>query len=278
MGTRRRLAVRCLVHAIVPVALGCGGGRDAGGAQPNQAAPVASVASAGVTAAAPMRWSGHVAAGRTVEVRTVSGSIRVTSAPGDTAAIEARVRSDDGRPPPVVRFSEDEHGVLARVEYADQDGRGCEDRADHGGERSVVDFDVRVPTGVRLVVHSVHGGIDVDGVAGPIEARTVDGGITLKSATAARARTVNGPITASFRATDLESDCELDTVNGPVQVSLPAGANADITASTLNGDVHLAFPVTGSTSPRRVHGTIGRGGRELRLKTVNGTIDVARAS
>jgi|SRR5579859_1718810 len=281
MGTRRRAFVRCLVHALVPLAIGCGGGRDAGGAQPKPPAPAPSVSSAGVTASTPMRWSGRVVAGQVVEVRTVSGGIHVTAAAGDTASIEAKMRGADGPSPPVVRFVEDGRGILARVDYPEHEGCNCDEcghHAEQGGDRAVVDFEIKVPAGAQLVVHSVHGGIDVDGVTGPIEARTVDGGITLRSATSAHARTVNGPITASFREADLGSDCELDTVNGPVQVSLPAGANADLTASTRNGDVRVAFPLTGSSSTRRVHGTIGRGGRELRLKTVNGTIDVARVS
>jgi hypothetical protein len=272
MSTRRRATVLCLFHAVLPLAPGCGVGRDAGWAQREAAVRVRSVASAGVTAGMPMQWSGRLTAGQTLEVRTASGSIHAAGATGDAGSVEAKVRAGDGRPSPTVRFIEDERGVVARVDYPEHgDGRGCND-GDHGG----VDFEVRAPAGVRLVVHSVNGSIDVDGVSGAIDARTVDGAIKLKSATSARARTVNGPIVASFPAADLEADCELDTVNGPVQVTLPPGANADLTASTLNGDVRLAFPLTGSSSAHRVHGTIGRGGHALRLKTVNGTIDVAR--
>lgn len=61
-------------------------------------------------------------------------------------------------------------------------------------------------------------------------------------------------------------------------MSLPAGANAALRASTLNGRVHVAFPLEGSFDAHRVHGTIGHGGRELFLRTVNGSIDVARGA
>jgi hypothetical protein len=221
-----------------------------------------------------MRWTGHLPAGRAIEVRTVSGTIRATVARGDSAEIEARPVQSGGDGPPHVVFTEDARGIVARVETDDRHGCDCDrDRRD-----DVVDFDVRVPSGVRLVAHSVRGSVEIDGVSGALEARTVDGSIRLRSATAARARTVNGSITATFRAADLESDTELDTVNGRVQVTLPAGANADLSASTLNGEVRVEFPLEGSVEPRRVHGSVGHGGRELRLRTVNGNIDVARGA
>jgi hypothetical protein len=272
MRQNRRFVVRCAAHALVLLAVGCGGGRDAGGAQPR---PVAPAGSAGPASSSPARWTGRLPAGRAIDVRAIAGGIRATAASGDVAEIEARVRGDDGSRT-VVRFTEDEHGVTARVEPHEHGCHHDDDDDDGDGDGHVtVDYEVRVPAGVHFVARSVHGGIEVDGVSGPMVVRTVDGGISLQSATAARARTVNGPITATFRATDLESDSELQTVNGPVHVSLPPGANADLRASTLNGRVHVAFPLEGSSEVRRVHGTIGHGGRELLLRTVNGSIDVA---
>lgn len=269
MKAGRRVFVRCVISAVVPLAIGCGGGRDAGGAQPSATPPP--VASGTPAPGQPMKWTGHVAAGRSIEVRTISGGIHVTAATGDVAEIDAKVHDGDPATAPTVRFTEDDHGVVARVETREH---GCEQQHHDGS----VDFEVRVPAGVHLVARSVHGGIDVDGVSGPVDVHTVDGGIAIRSATSARARTVNGSVTASFKAPDLDSDSELETVNGPVQVTLPAAANADLTASTLNGEVHVAFPLEGSTDRRSTHGTIGHGGRELRLRTINGTIEVSRGS
>jgi hypothetical protein len=221
-----------------------------------------------------MRWSGHVAAGKSMEVRTIAGTIRVTASTGDVGEIEAKVHDGDPGSGPIVRFSEDERGVVARVDTHDH---GCE--CDHNDRHDgAVDFEVRVPAGVHLVARAVHGGIDVDGVSGPIDLHTVDGGIAIRSATSARARTVNGSVTASFSKPDLDSDCELETVNGPVQVTLPAAANAELVASTLNGEIKVGFPFNGATDRRSTHGSIGHGGRELRLRTINGTIEVSRGS
>lgn len=273
MNAGRRTLVRCVISAVVPLAIGCGGGRDAGGAQPKPSAPVASGAPA---PGQPMRWSGHVGAGKMMEIRTIAGTIHVTAGTGDVGEIEAKVHDGDPGAAPTVRFTEDEHGVVARVEPHDH---GCEcDHDRHDGHDGSVDFDVKVPAGVRLSARSVHGGIDVDGVSGPIDVHTVDGGITIKSATSAHARTVNGSVTASFRSPDLDSDSELETVNGPVQVTLPAAVNADLVASTLNGEIHVGFPFNGTNDRRSTHVTLGHGGRELRLRTINGAIEVSRGS
>jgi DUF4097 and DUF4098 domain-containing protein YvlB len=56
--------------------------------------------------------------------------------------------------------------------------------------------------------------------------------------------------------------------------------SAEVKAQTLNGDISSDFPITvmGRKSRRELNGTIGSGGRELSLKTVNGSIRLRRAS
>jgi DUF4097 and DUF4098 domain-containing protein YvlB len=61
---------------------------------------------------------------------------------------------------------------------------------------------------------------------------------------------------------------------------LPAGLNADVTAKTQNGEISTDFPVTvlRRVSRKQLNGTIGSGGRTLSIKTVNGSIQLRRAS
>jgi DUF4097 and DUF4098 domain-containing protein YvlB len=67
-------------------------------------------------------------------------------------------------------------------------------------------------------------------------------------------------------------------VNGSITVTFAGDVNADVTASTVNGGINTDFPleVRGRFGPRRVSGTIGTGGRELALSTVNGAIHLRR--
>jgi len=48
----------------------------------------------------------------------------------------------------------------------------------------------------------------------------------------------------------------------------------------VNGEIFTDFPlmVTGKLGPRRVTGTIGSGGRQLALSTVNGNIRLRKTS
>ena len=71
-----------------------------------------------------------------------------------------------------------------------------------------------------------------------------------------------------------------ETVNGRITVELPDNTNADVRAETLNGGISSDFRMTvsGRFGSRRLNGTIGNGGRELRLKTVNGPIRLRRTS
>jgi DUF4097 and DUF4098 domain-containing protein YvlB len=73
---------------------------------------------------------------------------------------------------------------------------------------------------------------------------------------------------------------EFKTVNGSINLSLPASLSAQVEAKTLNGEITTDFPltVTGSFSRRRLSGTIGGGGdRQLLLETVNGSVQIRRA-
>jgi DUF4097 and DUF4098 domain-containing protein YvlB len=79
---------------------------------------------------------------------------------------------------------------------------------------------------------------------------------------------------------DWKDETEFTTVNGSVNVTLPASLGAEVEASTVNGSIDSDFPllVHGKISPRKITGTIGSGGRELKLTTVNGSIRIRKAA
>jgi DUF4097 and DUF4098 domain-containing protein YvlB len=79
---------------------------------------------------------------------------------------------------------------------------------------------------------------------------------------------------------DWNAELDFKTVNGGITLDLPADLNADVTAKTQNGEISTDFPITllGRVSRKQLNGTIGSGGRALSLKTVNGSIQLRRAS
>lgn len=174
---------------------------------------------------------------------------------------------------------------------------------------------IRVPAGVRLRVHSGNGDVGVtgahaeliarsgngrvrvSGTAGEVEAASGNGEVTVENVRGpvsastgngdVRVSTVQGPVSARSGNGDLlvrmtqvsaDADMEFTTGNGRIEVTVPAEFNADIDASTGNGGIRTDFPiqVSGRISRTRLRGTIGQGGRRLRLVTGNGEIELRR--
>jgi hypothetical protein len=137
-----------------------------------------------------------------------------------------------------------------------------------------VDFLVRVPDGVRFAGHTVNGNLEADGLQADVRAETVNGSVQVRTTGFAEASSVNGNITCRLGTSELNDSVEFETVNGSITIEMPDGLDADFRASTVNGSIESDFQilVTGKVSPRSVRGTIGEGGPELRLSTVNGSI------
>ena len=89
---------------------------------------------------------------------------------------------------------------------------------------------------------------------------------------------MNGGVDASFGRADWTGEIRLKTVNGGIDISLPGDASAELRAATVNGDIETDFPITvqGRVSKRKLSGTIGSGGRQLALETVNGGIEIKK--
>jgi hypothetical protein len=232
------------------------------------------------------RWKKGVAQGQTVEVKGVNGAIRALAA--QTGEVEVLARKHGRRSDPAaveVKVVEHAGGVTVCAVYPNPGGAANECQPGEGGRMQTrdndveVDFEVRVPAGVRFVGRSVNGAVEAEGLEGDAEAVTVNGGIKLATRGAARAETVNGSIQASLGRADWKGEAVFKTVNGSVRVELPAQASAEVRAKTVNGDVSNDFglPVQGRFVGRHLDGTLGSGGRQLRLETVNGSIRLLKA-
>lgn len=233
------------------------------------------------------RWSGRIAAGRTVEIRGINGDVSAEPSLGGEVEVVAVKKAERSNVREVeVRVVEHAGGVTICAVYPSPDaGRPNECRPD-GGNNSVhdndvqVNFRVRVPQGVHFQGRTVNGNVETGALGGDVDAKTVNGSIKIAAAGVARAKTVNGSITASLGNANWNGALDFKTVNGEIEVGLPSSASADVRAETLNGAISTDFPLTVQEKFRRkeMHGTIGGGGRQLSLKTVNGSIRLRRAS
>jgi DUF4097 and DUF4098 domain-containing protein YvlB len=142
-----------------------------------------------------------------------------------------------------------------------------------------VDFKVRVPANVGFVGRTINGEITAASLSSNVITHTVNGSIRISTSGYAQAKTVNGEIVASLGNASWENAIEFKTVNGDITLDLPASVGTRVTADTFNGQISSDFPmsVLGTMSRKQINGTIGPGGRELVLKTLNGSIHIRRA-
>jgi hypothetical protein len=234
-------------------------------------------------------WHGRLAPGQSVEIKGVNGAIHAERASGAEVIVEA-VKSGRHSDPNSVTVEAVPHegGITICAVYPSGDwGHPNECQPGSGGRMNVnnndvkVEFTVRIPAGVHFIGRTVNGEVEAASLAGDVEAHTVNGKIRISTTGWAAGDTVNGSIVASLgqAASASSKPLEFHTVNGAVDVEMPATINATIHASTVNGHISTDFPlmIRGKFSGRQISGAIGQGGPELSLKTVNGSIELRRA-
>ncbi len=141
---------------------------------------------------------------------------------------------------------------------------------------------VRVPRRSDLEVETVNGPLAVADVNGTMNLRATNGPITLEHlAGDVRARVQNGPLSVELAGSAWQGKgLDAESVNGPVDLGLPEGYNAELETGTVNGPMQLDIPITVTLQGRqrdRIHTTLGKGGAPVRVVTTNGPITISRA-
>jgi DUF4097 and DUF4098 domain-containing protein YvlB len=248
---------------------------------------LAALVFASPAAAQDFNWRGSLQSGRTLEVKGINGSIRATAASGSEARVTA-VRTEGRRGNAEdVRIEVVEHsgGVTICALYPPgRDGRentcapGSGGRMNSNNNDVKVEFRVEVPAGVHFSGRNVNGQVIARSLSGNVSAYTVNGAVEVEATGLVRAGTVNGALDVSMGRSDWDGELELETVNGGITVTFTGDLNAEVTASTVNGSISTDYPLTvqGRFGPKRLRGTVGSGGRELVLSTVNGGIEIRK--
>jgi hypothetical protein len=230
-------------------------------------------------------WRGRLAAGQTLEIKGVNGSIEASGGAQGEVRVAKRGRHSD---PAGVEIKVIEHagGLTVCALYPAPEGlEPNECVPGRGGRMNTRDNDVdvhfvvSVPPGVRFVARTVNGSVDASSLPADADAHTVNGSISVSAGGNVEAQTVNGAITASAGRADWSGRASFQTVNGSITLALPADAAAEIEAQTVNGEISSDFPVTVQRlSKHSLSGTIGGGGRQLRLQTVNGAVKLKKST
>ena len=231
------------------------------------------------------RWERRLGSGQVVHARNINGDIRVSpSSSGRVEIVGIRRGSSRSADRLNAAVSETSDGIsvcIVRVDSDDEcDGNGHRHHSnddDDWGNASM-NLEIRLPSNVEIDASSVSGNVDVSGAQGDVRAGSVSGDIRLDGlrATSIEARTVSGEITAGVESLTGNGPLSFKSVSGDVKLDLPRSLDADLSMSSVSGQLDSEFQMTlgGRTSRRRIEARIGRGGRELSLTTVSGNVQL----
>ncbi len=131
------------------------------------------------------------------------------------------------------------------------------------------------------VITTRHGDIDIDGFLGEVEASAkLNGSVKIENISGPlTANTLNGSIDVKFIKVNQSSPITVYSTNGPLDISLPEKTPANVSLSTINGEIYsnidLKIPDKNGLKPmatKKIAGAIGAGGVKIQLKTTNGNI------
>lgn len=197
-------------------------------------------------------WKGHVGSGDVLEVKGVNGPIVVERASGSQIEVtaQAKGRRSDVR---TVTIGKVEHagGITLCAVYPTPKGEhenacapGGEGHMNVGKNDVQVSFHVLLPEGVTFHGRTVNGAVRATGLDSDVLLTTVNGSVELSTTGLAEATTVNGSIKAAFGDEGMGEKVTFSTVNGSITLDVPDDIDASLDASWLNGKLDSELPFT----------------------------------
>jgi DUF4097 and DUF4098 domain-containing protein YvlB len=172
----------------------------------------------------------------------VSGNIKIDGYDGKEAIIEATFQESKQKekekiapPPGMTRIASNSASITAR-----EDNNEIEIETESW--KRPTDLVIKVPKNFDLEVSTVHGSIVITNVNGIVEVSGVNGPVTLSQITGAiLANTVNGELTAVLQKVTAKNEMSFVTLNGNIDVTLPADVKASCKMKSDHGDVFSDF-------------------------------------
>jgi DUF4097 and DUF4098 domain-containing protein YvlB len=149
---------------------------------------------------------------------------------------------------------------------------------------------ISVPPDTSLKLHTMYGEIAVEGVKGELDVDSMNGQITLANVSGSvLANTMNGAMKITMDSVDPGKPLSFSSMNGTIDVTLPADFKANVKLRTDRGKIYSDFDfklgpgaITQQNDTadgkfkvkmdRTITGAINGGGTEATFKTYNGTI------
>lgn len=232
-----------------------------------------------------------------LKIQLVSGSIKISGYSGKDLIINATPKEEDDEEGSktvgngMKRISSS-GGFEVTAKEADNTVT-----VNTGNPNKVVDLDLKIPQNVKLKIGTVNDGeISVENVSGELEVTNVNDKITLTNISGSVvANTVNGDVIVTFSKLDTNAPMAFSTLNGDVNVTLPANTKANLKLKSDNGEIFSDFEVAVDKAPGKiemtsapgmykikkddwVYGKINGGGAEMLMKNMEGDIYIKKAA
>jgi Toastrack DUF4097 len=214
-----------------------------------------------------------------VELQNINGAVHITAWDRNEVKVDAikRAQNDEELKDEEIRVDARADSISIETKY-----RQREETWHNSHNRAAeVEYTLTVPKSARLdEIKLINGGLDLTGVAGEVHASCINGKIEARGlAGELKLATINGPLDAELER--LATSVELSSINGPLHLTLPSDAKATIEATTVHGGIDNNFGL--HTNNHRfvghdLRGELGGGGAHIKLRNVNGTIEVHHAS
>ena len=231
-----------------------------------------------------------------IDVSLVSGSITVRGSNRKDVAVVARADAETERRNR--RYDPDATGMRRIPQSAGfkitEEANRVKVGSDSPNRR--LSFEIEAPQHSNLKLSTVNGGeILVENIDGEIDVSNTNGGITLNGvAGSVNAGTTNGSVRASLARVTAQKEMSFTSLNGAVDVTLPASTKANLRLRSDHGDVYSDFDVQLAPTAavvqenrdtngryrvsrnRSIVGAINGGGPEFELRTFNSNVYVRK--
>jgi DUF4097 and DUF4098 domain-containing protein YvlB len=213
-----------------------------------------------------------------LEINIPRGNITIQAYEGQEAVIEAdgstsrSLRARQKEPPPGMHRIDS--NTAPRVSEQSNTVKIDMSMWPSGGNLTI-----QVPAQTSVNVTTMSGQIHIDGIAGEIEAKSMNGRVEVTNASGpVVANSMNGRIQVSLNTVMPDKAMSFSTMNGDIDVTLPASIKANVRMRTNRGSMFTDFDFQtrrdGGTGGREqtTVGAINGGGPEIRFMTNTGDI------
>lgn len=214
----------------------------------------------------PLNASGRVA------LENINGNVEITGWDKNEVQIDAVKSARDQQRLDEATIEVDGSGDSVRIRTRYPEG------STHDNPASV-HYTLHVPAGANLdKITLVNGSLEVSQVRGEFDASLVNGKLKAHDlAGRAEVSTVNGSSDVQYNTLANVSEVKISAVNGSINLVLPPSANADVSASSISGNIRSDFPITVESGfvGHRLKGKLGSGGTKIELSNVNGSTHIS---